>query len=174
MKKKVILSVSGVVLVGVVAVLSILFFRGREQGRIKEGSVVRLEYALSDEKGALIESNKGKEPLSYTQGRGQIIPGLEKALSGMRVNEQKSVRVKPEDGYGAVDPKAFQEIPRAEIPADALKVGNTLLAKDHQGQMFPVRVHEVKDKTVVLDFNHPLAGKTLSFAVKILEVRPPQ
>lgn len=175
MKKLVVLSITGVAILAVVAVgFYVVVKRGGDEATIKNGSLVRLEYTLSDEKGTLIESNKGKEPLSYTQGQGQIIPGLEKALSGMSVNEQKSVRVKPEDAYGALDAKAFHEIPRAEIPADALKVGNTLLAKDPQGQLFPVRVHEIKDKTVVLDFNHPLAGKTLSFAVKILEVRAPQ
>ena len=175
MKKLVVLSITGVAILAVVAVGFYVVVKTRgDEATIKNGSLVRLEYTLSDEKGTLIESNKGKEPLSYTQGQGQIIPGLEKALSGMGINEQKSVRVKPEDAYGAVDAKAFNEIPRAEIPTDALKVGNTLLAKDPRGQLFPVRVHEIKDKTVILDFNHPLAGKTLSFAVKILEVRPPQ
>ena len=121
MKKLVVLSITGVAILAVVAVGFYVVVKTRgDEATIKNGSLVRLEYTLSDEKGTLIESNKGKEPLSYTQGQGQIIPGLEKALSGMGINEQKSVRVKPEDAYGAVDAKAFQEIPRAEIPTDAL------------------------------------------------------
>lgn len=173
MKKKIIFSFAGFVLVGAVAALSFLFFRARDEGRIKEGSVVRLDYTLSDDKGTLIESTKGKEPLTYTHGQGQILPALEKELAGMRVNEEKSILLKPEDGYGPVDAKAFQEVPRKEIPQDALKIGNTLLARNEQGLVIPVRVHEIKERTVVLDFNHPLAGKTLNFAIKILDIRPP-
>lgn len=144
---------------------------GKGDKVIKNGSMVSLEYTLSDEKGKVIESNKGKEPLSYTQGQGQLIPGLEKELMGMKVGGTKSVKVKPEDAYGPVDPKAFREIPKANVPAEALKVGATLVAKNSQGQSFPVRVHEIKDKTVVMNFNHPLAGKTLSFNVKVLDIK---
>lgn len=138
---------------------------------IKNGSMVSLEYTLSDEKGKVIESNKGKEPLSYTQGQGQIIPGLEKGLMGMKVGGTKNVKVKPEDGYGPVDPQAFHEIPRDNVPKEALKVGATLAAKNPQGQSFPVRIHEIKEKTVVMNFNHPMAGKTLSFNVKVLDIK---
>ncbi len=138
---------------------------------IKDGSVVSLQYTLSDEKGKVIESNKGKQPLVYTQGKHQIIPGLEKSLAGMKVNEQKKVRVKPEDAYGPVDPKRFQEVPKEKLPPEALKVGAVLVARGPQGQEMPVRVREIKDKTVVLDLNHPLAGKTLNFDVKILDIK---
>src|SRR3990172_9828622 len=128
---------------------------------IKSGSTVSLEYTLSDEKGKMIESNKGKEPLNYTQGQGQIIPGLEKELLGMKAGATKNVRVKPEDAYGPVNPRAFQEIPKTNVPVEALKVGTTLVARNPQGQSMPVRVHEIKEKTVVMDFNHPLAGKKI-------------
>ncbi|MBI2359762.1 MAG: peptidylprolyl isomerase [Deltaproteobacteria bacterium] len=138
---------------------------------IKDGSVVSFEYTLSDEKGEVIESNKGKKPMTYTHGESQIIPGLEKELSGMSEGAEKNIRVKPEDAYGPVNPQAFQEVPREKLPAEAQKVGAALMARSPQGQPFPVRVHEVKEKTVVLDLNHPLAGKTLTFDVKILNVQ---
>lgn len=138
---------------------------------IKNGSMVSLEYTLSDDKGKMIESNKGKGPLNYTQGKGQLIPGLEKELVGMAVGGTKKVKVKPEDAYGPVNPKAFQEIPKANLPAEALKVGATLVARNPQGQSIPVRVHEIKEKTVVMNFNHPMAGKTLSFDVKVLDIK---
>lgn len=138
---------------------------------IKNGSMVSLEYTLSDDKGKMIESNKGKGPLNYVQGRGQIIPGLEKELMGMAVGGTKKIKVKPEDAYGPVNPKAFQEIPKANLPAEALKVGATLVARNPQGQSIPVRVHEIKEKTVVMNFNHPMAGKTLSFDVKVLDIK---
>ncbi len=144
---------------------------GKGDKVIQNGSEVSLEYTLSDDKGKVIESNKGKEPLKYTQGQGQLIPGLERELMGMKAGGTKNVRVKPEDAYGPVDPKAYREIPRDNVPAEALKVGATLVGRNPQGQSFPVRVHEIKEKTVVMDFNHPLAGKTLSFDVKVLDIK---
>jgi FKBP-type peptidyl-prolyl cis-trans isomerase SlyD len=138
---------------------------------VKDGTVVSLQYTLSGEDGKTHESNKCKEPLKYTHGSNQIVPGLEKGLSGMKVGEEKRVKVKPEDGYGVVDPKGFQEFPKDKIPPDGLKVGATLMAKGPQGQSVPVRVHEIKENTVVLDLNHPMAGKTLVFDVKVLDVQ---
>ncbi|HKX50912.1 MAG TPA: peptidylprolyl isomerase [Candidatus Binatia bacterium] len=144
------------------------------EAQIREGSQVALEYTLSDEAGTVIESNKGKQPMSYIHGKSQIIPGLEKELSGMKVGEEKKIQVKPEDGYGPVNPDAFQEVPKDKLPPEALKVGTMLMAQGPQGQGIPVRVHEIKDTTVIMDFNHPMAGKTLSFDVKISEIKTPE
>jgi FKBP-type peptidyl-prolyl cis-trans isomerase SlyD len=144
------------------------------EAQIREGSQVSLEYTLSDEAGTVIESNKGKQPMSYIHGKSQIIPGLEKELSGMKVGEEKKIQVKPEDGYGPVNPDAFQEVPKDKLPPEALKVGTMLMAQGPQGQGIPVRVHEIKDTTVIMDFNHPMAGKTLSFDVKIYEIKTPE
>jgi FKBP-type peptidyl-prolyl cis-trans isomerase 2 len=139
---------------------------------VKDGTVVSLQYTLSGEDGKTIESNKGKDPLKYTQGSHQIVPGLEKGLAGMKVGDEKRVKVTPEEGYGQVDPKGFQEFPKEKIPSEALKVGSVLMATGPQGQQIPVRVREIKEKTVVLDLNHPMAGKTLVFDVKVLDVQP--
>jgi FKBP-type peptidyl-prolyl cis-trans isomerase SlyD len=147
---------------------------GKGETMVKDGVTVSLEYTLSGDDGKIIESNKGKEPLRYVDGRSQIIPGLEKALEGMKAGGEKKVTVKPEDAYGPVDPNAYREVPKENIPADSLKEGMALFAKNSEGEMFPVRVKEVKDKTVVIDMNHPLAGKTLVFDVKIIDVQPPQ
>ena len=137
---------------------------------IKKGSAVSLEYTLSDEKGKVIESNKGEQPLYYVHGRNEIVPGLEKALEGMAVGGVKHVTVKPQDGYGVVDPAAFREVPKENVPKEALKVGTELVANNAQGESMPVRVREIKDKTVVIDMNHPMAGKTLVFDIKVLDV----
>src|SRR5918999_1050288 len=91
-----------------------------------------------------IAAKKGKEPLKYTHGSQQIVPGLEKGLAGMKMGEEKRVKVKPEEGYGPVDPKGFQEFPKDKIPPDGLKVGAMLTAKGPEGQTVPVRVHEIK------------------------------
>jgi FKBP-type peptidyl-prolyl cis-trans isomerase SlyD len=146
--------------------------KAKQEKVVKDGSVVSLQYSLSEEDGKLIESNKGKNPLKYTHGSKQIVPGLEKELTGMKVGGEKRVTVKPEDAYGVVNAKAFQEVPKEQIPVNGLKVGATLAAKGPQGQEIPVRVHEIKEKTVVLDLNHPMAGKTLLFDIKILDVQP--
>ena len=122
----------------------------------------------------MIESNKGKQPLNYIHGKSQIIPGLEKELSGMKVGQEKKIQVRPEDGYGPVNPDAFQEISKDKLPPEALKVGTMLMAQGSQGQGVPVRVHEIKDTTVIMDFNHPMAGKTLSFDVKVAEIKTPE
>jgi FKBP-type peptidyl-prolyl cis-trans isomerase SlyD len=147
---------------------------GKGEALVKDGATVSLEYTLSGEDGKVIESNKGKEPLRYVDGRSQIIPGLEKALKGMKPGAEKKVTVEPEDAYGPVDPNAYREVPKENVPADSLKAGMTLFAKNAEGEMFPVRVHKVKDTTVVIDMNHLLAGKTLVFDVKILDVQPRQ
>ena len=138
---------------------------------IHDGSVVSMEYTLSDDKGQVVDSNKGKEPMTFTEGRHQIIPGLERELIGMKVGEQKKVQVKPEDGYGPVNPDAFREVPKDMLPPEGLVVGTILAARSPQGQPIPVRVHEITESTVIVDFNHPMAGKTLFFDVKILGVK---
>ncbi len=145
---------------------------GKGEAMVKDGAKVSLEYTLSSEDGRVIESNKGKEPLPYISGQHQIIPGLEKALEGLKAGAEKKVTVKPEEAYGPVDPNALREVPKESVPADSLKAGTTLFAKNAEGETFPVKVKEVKDKTVVIDMNHPLAGKTLVFDVKVLDVQP--
>ena len=138
---------------------------------IGDGDVVHLEYTLTDEGGTPIESNKGKDPLIYTQGRGEIIRGLEKALLGMRQGETKHVTVSPEDGYGLPDPGAVVELPRAQVPPD-VQAGAQLVGRNQNGQSLRARVKEVRETTVVLYFNHPMAGKTLIFDIKVLSVTP--
>jgi len=138
---------------------------------IQDGMMVSLQYTLTGEDGKLIESNQGKEPLGYVQGRHMVIPGLEKELTGMKVGQEKHVVVKPEEAYGPVNPNAIQEVPKDKVPAEGQHVGAVLTATTPQGMPIPVRVKEVKENTVVLDFNHPMAGKTLVFDVKVLDIQ---
>jgi len=140
---------------------------------IGAGSRVSLEYTLRDEAGAVLDSNKGKSPLQYTQGSDQILPALEQALSGLHEGDEKKVTIRPTEGYGEVDPTAVTEVPKDRVPADALTVGAELVARNAAGQTRVVRVKEIKEDRVVLDLNHPLAGKTLQFDVKIVGVEPP-
>ena len=141
---------------------------------IEHGSTVRIEYTLKDDTGAVLDTNKGGSPITYTQGEQQIIPALEKQLTGLHAGDEKKVVLKPEEAYGSVDPSAQTEVARELLPQEALGVGKHLMARDASGEERPVTIKEVKEKTVVLDLNHPLAGKTLSFDIKVLGVDPPK
>ncbi|PTL37049.1 peptidylprolyl isomerase [Candidatus Methylomirabilis limnetica] len=141
---------------------------------IENGSTVKLEYALTDDKGTLLDTNKGKEPLAYTHGQGQIIPGLEKALIGLRTGDAKHVVIRPEEAYGPIRPEAVVEVPKERIPEKLQTVGAHLVAQRKDGQPMQAFVKEVKEKTVVLDTNHPLAGKILTFDVTIVGVEAAQ
>lgn len=134
---------------------------------IGEGTTVGFEYTLSLEDGTVVESNVDGDAFTYTQGEGQILPALEAELVGLGVDDTKEVTLEPADAYGEVNPEAFQEIPIAQVPEEARVVGTVLGAQGYDG---PIRVHEVREETVVLDFNNPLAGRTLTFDIRIVSV----
>ncbi|MGE0472515.1 MAG: peptidylprolyl isomerase [Nitrospirales bacterium] len=138
---------------------------------IADGTTVSMEYTLKLDNNEVLDTNVGGDPLTFTQGSHQIIPGLENALIGMKKGDSKQVTVKPSEGYGEVDERGFQEIPLDQIPPDARKVGTQLQGKDPEGRVVRPTVKEVKEQVVVLDFNHPLAGKTLNFDITILDVK---
>jgi FKBP-type peptidyl-prolyl cis-trans isomerase 2 len=137
---------------------------------VSEGRTVSIEYTLELEDKSVIDSNVGADPLTYVHGSQQIIPGLEKALEGMKAGDRKKVTVNPDEGYGPVMQDAFVEVKKAHVPRDALKVGAQLQGQDASGRAFLARLAEIREETVVLDFNHPLAGRTLYFDVKILAI----
>ena len=140
---------------------------------IQQGSTVQLHYTLSVE-GKVVDSTAGGAPFTYVQGRGAIIPGLERQMVGLTVGDKRSITVDPEEAYGAVDPAAVVEVPKDKLPKDiAPKVGDVFRVTDHNGHPFPATVREIKDQTVMLDLNHPLAGKTLQFQVEVLQITPP-
>ena len=128
---------------------------------VSKGKHVSLEYTLKLNEKEVVESNVGKEPMTYVHGAEEIVPGLEKALEGMSVGEQKHIAVKPADAYGEVDQKAIQEVKKALVPEHAWKVGAELEARGPEGQSLFPHVTEVKEDSVVLDFNHPLAAEVL-------------
>ncbi len=137
---------------------------------VSNGKQVTLEYTLKLDDQSIVDTNVGGEPLKVTQGSHQLIPGVEKQLEGMAAGEKKQFTVAPAEGYGNVDSKAFQEVDKKMVPADSQKVGAQLQGKTADGRTVFPRISEVKNETVVLDFNHPLAGKTLHFDVQVLDV----
>jgi FKBP-type peptidyl-prolyl cis-trans isomerase SlyD len=136
---------------------------------VSKGKVISLEYTLKLDDNQVVDTNVGKDPLTYTQGANQIVPGVESALEGMAVGQAKQVVVAPSDGYGDRDPNALQEVPKQNVPQD-IKVGTLLQGKDTAGREVRPIVTEIKDDTVLLDFNHPLAGKTLFFDLKVVNI----
>jgi FKBP-type peptidyl-prolyl cis-trans isomerase SlyD len=140
--------------------------------KVGKGSVVSVDYELHLGDGKVVDASAPGSPLSYIHGEGQIVPGLELALEGLAAGEAKEVVVAPEDGYGERDARGLQEVPRTAFPSGVEpQTGMELMAEGPQGQTVPFVVREVKPETVVIDLNHPLAGRTLHFAVTIREVR---
>lgn len=143
-----------------------------EEKQVREDMVVGLEYRLRLDDGEVVDHSEGRGPLQFLQGHGQIIPGLEKELYGMDLDEEKEIVVQPEEGYGQRNPNAFQEFPRSAFPGDAdIQEGTAVQLLDQQGQQHVAFVEEVRDDGVVLDLNHPLAGETLHFEVKVVSLR---
>jgi FKBP-type peptidyl-prolyl cis-trans isomerase 2 len=139
---------------------------------IADGSTVQLHYKLTID-GAVIDSSEEAQPLSYVQGQGQLIPGLEKQLNGMTAGQTGDFAVSAEDGYGAVDPQAFIEVPRQQLPHDVTpEIGMMLRGTSQDGRPFRARVHQISPESVILDLNHPLAGKSLNFHITIVSVSP--
>lgn len=139
---------------------------------IAKDTVVTIDYRLHLGDGKYIEESEQADPLVYLHGYEEIVPGLEKALAGKKAGDQVKATVTPEDGYGEYDPDAVEEVPREEFPADLeLEAGGIVTATDEEGDEVEFTVKELKDKTVVVDFNHSLAGKTLHFEVTVREVR---
>lgn len=134
---------------------------------VKRGKTVTLEYTVTQDDGTVVDSSADGGPLTYVHGRKELLPALEAALAGLSVDDRKSIRLEPEDAYGTVDPDAFREIPIEDIPESARRVGAQLRFKDSDEI---VRVHEIRDTTIVLDYNHPFAGKPLTFDVKVLSI----
>lgn len=139
--------------------------------RIAERTVASFHYTLTNPEGEVIDSSRGREPLPYLHGAGQIVPGLEAALLGRVAGDRFAIVVAAAEGYGERHSEMLQAVPRAAFPPDApLEPGMQFEA---EGPMGPVAViiHSVDPDTVTIDANHPLAGMALHFEVEVVEVR---
>jgi len=139
--------------------------------QIANNAVVSFNYTLTDDQGKVIDSSDGREPLTYLQGSGQIVPGLEKAMDGHQVGDRFDVDVVPEEGYGIRHAELVQEVPREAFQGvEDVQPGMQFQGQGPQG-VINVTVTKVEDGKVHIDGNHPLAGQTLHFAVEITGVR---
>ncbi len=142
---------------------------------VQPNSYVQVEFSLVDEDGDVIDSSSlpEGEPIRYVHGYEMLVPGLEKALVGMRAGEEKEIVLAPEEGYGLYDEDLIFALDRDELPEDTeVEVGDELVAQGQDGDEVDLRVLELREDEVVVDGNHPLAGKTLWYAIKVLSVRP--
>lgn len=138
---------------------------------ITKDTAVTLNYTLTDENGETLESSKGREPLTYIHGSGGLIKGFEEAMEGRSPEDSFSFTVKPEDAYGERRPDLFFQAPKEQFTGlSDLEIGMPLRVQTSNGAMV-VTVAGIEDDKVLLDGNHPLAGKALTFAVEVLDVR---
>jgi len=140
--------------------------------QIAKHKVVTFDYTLTDQTGATLDTSKGRQPLTYLHGIGQIIPGLERALEGKAAGDHVEVDVIPGDAYGEHDPKRVQKVPRAQFAnVQNIEKGMQFEARGPTGDKHNVTVADVDDQMVTVDGNHPLAGKTLHFGINGVSVR---
>ena len=138
---------------------------------IQDDTVVTMDYTLKVD-GGVVDKTEGDDPIQFIQGHGQIIPGLERQLYGMTVGESKRVVVTPDEGYGEADENAYADIPRNEFPPHIpLETGVALQLRDQQGEVLDAYIVQVRDESVRLNFNHPLAGKELHFSITVVDLR---
>ncbi len=141
---------------------------------IQPNTHVTLDYELRDEDGDLLDASAGEdgEPIRYVHGYGMLVPGLEAALAGLRAGDEREVVVPADSGYGEYDDSLVLEIERGQLPdPSAVQVGDEFVAESPDGDEVVMNVLEVHDDRVVVDANHPLAGMTLRYMVRVRDVR---
>lgn len=139
---------------------------------IKGKDFVKINYTGSLADGSVFDTSDGREPLAFILEIGMLIPGLEEDVKIANVGDKRKVVIAPEKAYGTIHPEGVQDVPRTQFPAEiALEVGMTLHAQTEQGPI-PILIKEIKEESVIIDLNHPLAGKELVFDYEVLEKRP--
>ncbi|MDJ0652462.1 MAG: FKBP-type peptidyl-prolyl cis-trans isomerase [Simkaniaceae bacterium] len=137
---------------------------------IEKGKQVAIEYSVFSDNNTQIDSNVGKDPLIFLVGSQQILPALEEALRGLDVGDNKEITLEPQYAYGEVNPHAFKKVAANLIPEDLRFEGALLVVADEQFGEMLIKVVSIEGEEIILDFNHPFAGKTLKFDVKVLDI----
>jgi FKBP-type peptidyl-prolyl cis-trans isomerase 2 len=135
----------------------------------KKGDKVKVEYKGTLDDGTVFDTSEGRAPLEFEVGAGQVIPGFDKAVIGMKKGEKKKVSIKPSEAYGEVDPSLIKKIPKQALPKKIEpKKGMVLALRSPNGRQMPAKIVKVGKDEVTLDLNHSLAGKTLNFEIKVI------
>ncbi len=141
--------------------------------QVKDGDKVRVHYNGKLRNGEIFDSSEGRDPLEFTVGSGQVIKGFDDGVKGMNIGDKKTVEIASTDAYGEKEEDRVIEFPKTQFPPEMKpEVGMQLMMNDGQGQSMPVVITEVKDKTVMLDANHPLAGQDLIFDIELVKNTP--
>lgn len=139
----------------------------------QNGDKVKVHYHGKLRSGETFDSSEGREPLEFTVGSGQVIKGFDDGVTGMQVGDKKTVEINVEDAYGEKSEDMIIEFPKEQFPGDmSPEVGQQLMMSNGSGQSFPVTIMEVRDDSVLLDANHPLAGQDLIFDIELVEIVP--
>ena len=142
-----------------------------QMSQAKTGDTVKIHYTGTLDDGSEFDSSSGRDPLEFTVGSGQVIPGFDKAVEGMAVGDQKQVRIEAEDAYGERSDQMIQEVPKSALPDDLEpKEGMGLQARGQDGRVINLTVTEVGDDSITVDGNHPLAGKPLNFDIELVSI----
>ncbi|ANE50112.1 FKBP-type peptidyl-prolyl cis-trans isomerase [Flavisolibacter tropicus] len=143
------------------------------QQQVKEGDKVKVHYHGKLRSGETFDSSQGRDPLEFTVGGGQVIKGFDEGVKGMQVGDKRTVEIAVDDAYGQKSQEMIIEFPKDQFPPDMNpEVGMQLMMNNGSGQQFPVTIVEVKDQSVILDANHPLAGQDLIFDIELVEIVP--
>lgn len=138
---------------------------------IKDGDTVKVHYKGSLDNGEVFDSSEGRDPLEFTMGTGQLIPGFEKAVLGLKVGDSTTANIPSAEAYGESNPQMIVEVEKSQLPPDLeAQVGTQLQLNQPNGQAIPVLITKVEDEKVTLDANHPLAGKDLTFDIEVVEI----
>ena len=138
---------------------------------VKNGDHVAVQYTGRLEDGSIFVSSQGREPLTFEVGASEVIQGFDEALVGMHTGDKKSITIAPAEGYGEHNSELVFDFPKHMLPEDlACEVGSQLQLVDENQQAIPVIVADIQEDTILLDANHPLAGKTLTFDIELLEI----
>jgi peptidylprolyl isomerase len=139
----------------------------------QNGDTVKVHYQGKLRSGETFDSSDGREPLQFTLGSGQVIPGFDNGIQGMQVGDKKTIEIPVDQAYGEKRQDMLIEFPKDQFPAEMTpKVGEQLMMSDGSGQQFPVIIAEVREESVVLDANHPLAGQDLIFDLELVHIEP--
>jgi FKBP-type peptidyl-prolyl cis-trans isomerase SlpA len=139
--------------------------------KAKTNDTVKVHYKGTLSDGQVFDSSEGREPLQFKLGSGQVITGFDKNVEGMEVNEEKTIKIPANEAYGEIKNELIQEVPKKHIPEDLKpEVGMKLVSKTPDGHEIPLVVTEIKEESIVVDANHPLAGHELTFEVKLIEI----
>ena len=140
--------------------------------QVKENDTVKVHYTGKLEDGQVFDSSLEREPLEFTLGQGQLIPGFENGILNMSVHQKKTIHIPSAQAYGQVQDELFQEIPRKELPEDIQPEKDMgLVSRTPDGREIQLVVSEVKPESIIVDANHPLAGKDLIFDIELLEIK---